>query len=961
VDDAPPSAPHLAGTGADTVSLTDASVPRPRLDQGACIGRYVILRWLGEGGMGVVYKAYDPELERPVALKLLHTVDDGTGAAGTERRERLFREAKALARLSHPNVLAIYDVGTFGADVFLATEFVEGPTLSAWLTEAKRSRAEVLAVMLDAGEGLAAAHKAGLVHRDFKPANVMVSTDGRVRVLDFGLARADPGEGSPASHRGLAPEDLAAQEALAPFTGPVTIPPPAPDEPTPASGRSPGSAASPSLLDRTITEFGQVVGTPAFMPPEQHTLHAVDARSDQYSFCVTLYQALYGELPFEGRGAVYNVNLMEGRVRSAPAGSGVPRWLRAILHRGLSVEPGARFGSMDELLAALRTDPDAARRRRLTGAGAAAALLLVIGGLAFRHAPPAAEPPCRGAERKLAGAWDDDRRRAVHAAFSATGVAGAEDAYARTAATLDDYARRWVSMHVDACEATQVRGEQSAELLDLRVECLGQDLDELRAQVDVLAKADATTVSRSAQAVRALPRLAACADVAALRAPIRPPSDEATRARVESVRTALARGRAQQHAGRYASALEIATSASDEAAAVGYRPLQAEALYLLADVQDDQGDYATSERTFRRSFAAALAGRHEAQALRTLSALVVEVGLRQGRFPEAHDWAALAEAESERLSDPFSQGELARNEGRLLVREGKLDEARRAIEKCLSIWEPALGQDDFAVAGALTDLGNVRLFQGDMEGASAEYTRSLAITERIFGPDSPSLAPNLNNLGEIGNARGDLEAAAGSLERARSLWQGALGPDHPKVALALYNLSITRRQQGDVDGAMTLAQQALAIWRKALSAENPDVALGMHGVAMALRARKDYAGALALDEASLAMDERLLDPGADQLVEALVSVGELHLEVGHPLAQAAAPLSRALRLREAAKASGIALGQVRFDLAKALVRSDPARSHELGVLARQSYASDSSPRAMRGVTAVDQWLASAPR
>ncbi len=493
------------------------------------------------------------------------------------------------------------------------------------------------------------------------------------------------------------------------------------------------------------------------------------------------------------------------------------------------------------------------------------------------------------------------------------------------------------------------------------MECLGQDLDELRAQVDVLAHADANTVSRSAQAVRALPRLAACADVAALRAPVRPPSDEATRSRVESVRSAVARGRAQQHAGRYASALEIATSASNDAAEVGYRPAEAEALYLLADVQDDQGDYPTSERTFRRSFAAALAGRHEAQALRTLSALVVEVGLRQGRFPDAHDWAALAEAQSERLDDPFSQGELARNEGRLWIREGKLDEARQAIERCLSIWEPALGQDDFAVAGALTDLGNVRLFQADMEGARAEYTRSLAITERLFGPDSPSLAPNLNNLGEIGNARGELDAAAGSLERARSLWQNALGPEHPKVALALYNLSITRREQGDVDGAMALAQQALAIWRKTLAAENPDVALGMHGVAMALRARKDYAGALAMDEASLAMDERLLDPGADQLVEALVSVGELHLESGHPPALAVAPLSRALKLRESASASGLALGQVRFDLARALRRGDPTRSRELAVMARQSYASDASPRAVQGVTAIDQWVASFPR
>jgi tetratricopeptide (TPR) repeat protein len=333
------------------------------------------------------------------------------------------------------------------------------------------------------------------------------------------------------------------------------------------------------------------------------------------------------------------------------------------------------------------------------------------------------------------------------------------------------------------------------------------------------------------------------------------------------------------------------------------------------------------------------------------------VGLRQGRFAEAHDWARLAEAEMERSNDPFIQGELARNEGRLLVREGRLDEARRAIERCLSIWEPALGQDDYAVAGAVTDLGNVFLLQGDTEAARAEYTRSLAITERVLGPDSPSLAPNLNNLGEIGNTRGELDAAAQSLERARALWEVALGPDHPKVALALYNLSITRRQQGDADGAMTMAQQALGIWRKALSAEYPDVALGMHGVAMALRAKKDFTGALAEEAVALAMDERLLGPDADQVAEVLVSIGEIHLEAGHPLAAAAAPLARALRIREQNNAHGATLGEVRFDLARALVRSDPARSHELAVLARESYAGDTSPRAMHRITAIDQWLA----
>jgi len=175
-----------------------ASPRRPELRRGACIGSYVMIDAIGEGGMGIVYKAYDPELERPVAIKLVHAHASGDDpSAVSVQRDRLLREAKALARLAHPNVLAVFDVGMFGDDVFLATEFVEGRTLGAWLRESKRSQAEILRAFVAAGEGLAAAHRAGLVHRDFKPANVIVGKDGRVRVLDFGLARAGAADDVP--------------------------------------------------------------------------------------------------------------------------------------------------------------------------------------------------------------------------------------------------------------------------------------------------------------------------------------------------------------------------------------------------------------------------------------------------------------------------------------------------------------------------------------------------------------------------------------------------------------------------------------------------------------------------------------------------------------------------------------------------------------------------------------------
>jgi serine/threonine protein kinase/tetratricopeptide (TPR) repeat protein len=956
------------------------SRPEPSpLVRGACVGRYVLLDAIGEGGMGIVYKAYDPELERPVALKLVHARGKDASSASVQR-DRLLREAKALARLSHPNVLAVYDVGTFGEDVFIATEFIEGRTLGGWLRDAKRSQSEVLRAFLAAGEGLAAAHRAGLVHRDFKPANVIVGKDGRVRVLDFGLARAglvdDASQGSMPIERAEAkalpdeataptrvpgaarPPDLArsietsaaAPATSAPITSAASI------DPTPTTQ----SSSSPrSLLESPLTEVGQIVGTPRFMAPEQHLGLAVDARSDQFSFCVTLYDALYGELPFEGLREKYEENLSRGDVRPPPPKSDVPRHLRAILLRGLEVFPADRYASMDDLLADLRRDPRASRRRWL--AIGAASMAVVAGALALRHERQRVVPVCQGGARKLGGVWDEDRRRAMHAAFAGSGSAFAEDAFHRAEAALDDYARRWVAMHGDACEATRVRGEQSEELLDLRMECLGQRLDEVKAQVDVLAHADAKTVERAVQAVRALPTLDACADAAALRAPVRAPADPSARARVASIRSELAAAKALQRAGKYAEATAIAARLASEAAATGYRPLDAEALYLLGDLEDDAGDYAGAERTLGRAAAAAMAGHHDVVLARALSAEVVEIGLRQARFAEAHEWAVLAEAAVERTGDPFVRGELPRNVGRLLLREGKYDESRASIAKCLSIWEPALGREDLAVAGALTDLGNVSFTQARYEDAIAIYTRSVSILESALGPTHPYLAPNLNNVGEVMMKLGELDRARASLGRALTLWEAALGPDHPKVALALYNRGQARNGEGDHEGALADATRALAILQKAHGDAHPDVALGINGVANVLYARGQYARALEEYERALAIRQKVLGADHVDLAESLVGIGETRLAMRAP-SLAVAPLERALTLREAHPGDPVELGDTRFALARALRDSglDKARAATLAAKAQGAYASAAGPLAKKRLNEIQPFLTRAP-
>ena len=246
----------------------------PRMARGTVIGRYVVIDLLGQGGMGDVYAAYDPELDRRIALKL---VRDLTG----QGRERLIAEAKAMARVSHPNVCAVHDAGRFAEGVFIAMELVDGQTLTAWRRR-PRSWREILAVFAAAGAGLCAAHAAGIVHRDFKPGNVMIDRDGRVRVLDFGLARV----GTPSL-----PLDPAGPEG--------------------DLGSDP--EGSPQVV------ASRVMGTPSYMAPEQRRPGVHDARIDQYAFAVALYEALYGERPFAGDHAdEIAVNALAYRVRPPP-------------------------------------------------------------------------------------------------------------------------------------------------------------------------------------------------------------------------------------------------------------------------------------------------------------------------------------------------------------------------------------------------------------------------------------------------------------------------------------------------------------------------------------------------------------------------------------------------------------------------------------------------------------------
>jgi len=315
----------------DALGATQGTDRTPKLAGiavGRTLGRYTLVERLGSGAMGVVYRAEDRELSRHVAVKILSRPDDAL-------TERLVREARSMAQVNHPNVVAVYDVGTSDSTTYIAMELVEGTSFRAW-QQTPRDIADLLTSYGAAGRGLAAAHASGIVHRDFKPDNVLVGKYGRVRVTDFGLAAARPADGA--------------------------------------------DPAASLVGDLSLTRSGTVMGTPAYMAPEQFDGGNVDARTDQFNFCVALYEALYGERPFAAKSFEDLAdNVAEGRVRPAPANTRVSTALRGIVLRGLSVKPGDRYPTMDHLLDDLARDRAKPWRR----ASIAAASLAVVLGFGF--------------------------------------------------------------------------------------------------------------------------------------------------------------------------------------------------------------------------------------------------------------------------------------------------------------------------------------------------------------------------------------------------------------------------------------------------------------------------------------------------------------------------------------------------------------------------------------------------
>jgi eukaryotic-like serine/threonine-protein kinase len=795
------------------------------LARGATIGRYVVLGLVGRGGMGEVYAAYDPELDRKVAVKLLR-VKPGNGVSLTEGRQRTLREAQAIARLSHPNVVVVYDVGTFQDQVFIAMEFVEGNTVTYWLQSQSRSWQEILKVFRAAGSGLMAAHEKGLVHRDFKPDNVMVGRDGEVRVMDFGLARQvaeKPGPGeqlTPMVNIPVVIGHYGPRAAPAPESDPMTTvllnaPPKASPKPT-----TPVDVQATSVMfEVQLTRTGAMMGTPAYMAPEQFLGTPTDARTDQFSFCVALYEALYGERPFSGNTMfALTTAVIQGHVKEAPPSSKVPLWVRKVLLHGLRAQAADRYATMHDLIEALGKNPRAARNRAL--AIVAAALVPLALGLGVRQSLANHRSICGGGPARLGGVWDlplaggaeSPRQAEIHGAFMRTGKSYAGDVYATVSRILTGYAQSWANIYREACEATQVRGEQSSEVLDLRMSCLQERLGGLRALTDVFSEANGDVVENAVSAANNLRSLDRCADVPLLRSVVRPPEDPTTRARVGDLRHQLAGLKALFDAGRYHEGLKSAPALVAQARALGYQPLVAETLSLMGMMYTKSNDSQTAEQSLVESYFAADASRHDEVRAEDALYLVWVVGYQQGRYVEAQRWAKTADAVLQRLGGhDLLHAWLLNNLGGIFELQGQREEALRAQQEGLALKEQALGRDHPDVGVSEGNVAVVLTALGRNQEALSYVDRSIEILENGLGAGHPDLATQLMNRGEILNALGRYRDGRASFERARIIWERELGLDNRDLGFALTGIGVSYLSEGDPTSAIVPLERAFKI------------------------------------------------------------------------------------------------------------------------------------------------------
>ncbi|MBK8234656.1 MAG: protein kinase [Deltaproteobacteria bacterium] len=802
----------------------------------ARIGRFVPIACIGRGGMGEVHAAYDPQLDRKIAIKRIS--QHRKAATDPRARERTLREARALAKLTHPNVVAVYDVGTVEGDIYIAMEFIDGRPLDAWLGERPPWRAVVQAFTA-AGRGLAAAHAAELIHRDFKPGNVVRAHDGRVVVLDFGLART-------------------------PTVGGIEL-------------------APASVLDPKATEGGALLGTPAYMSPEQWRGLPIDARSDQFNFCVALWEALCRSHPFDRTSTLTLANSVStGDVREPPHDVEVPRRVLKVVRRGLAVAPERRWPSMEALLQAL-TAAAAPPRWPLAAAGVTALAATVW----FTREPPPTAPvdPCIDAAARIDTAWNEQRRGSIAAAFAAIDLGFAPDVWLRVEPELDAWARAWSAAASDACVARQ-RDDEDAVQLSRRDACVSAALHRFDALVERLGHAQADTAERATSSVAALPALERCADASRL-APVTaattgeasPPGElEPLQAQLAALMAAL------DTADRDAIAT-LSGPVQDAVDAVTDVGLQVEMLRALGTSAWMLGDATRAREQLTRAATTAMASGLDEPFVETVTELVGYMTVLGAGLEVGQTWWSVAEAALRRGgASTRAEVGLLRAGGFLAMTHQQLARAHELAAKAVTLGSEQLGDAHVLTLEAKADLARIALLQHDYDAALSTYAKLVEGARDTFGPLHPNTIElrsfELQARIEAGRIDGVVEAAL-ALPAA---FEASQGPRAGGIVWSLALLGSAHLARGDYREA---AADFAAGHARLLAAHGPDYrASGLsaeQAAALVLAGDLEAAWAAAQTCETEARDA-LHDAGDDAAVElasALIDVTRVALATDH--------------------------------------------------------------------------------
>ena len=790
------------------------------------LGRFRLQAVLGRGGMGDVFAAYDPELRRPVAIKLLRSrpdVDQGDG-------RRLRREAAAIARLSHPNIVQVFDVGEAKGQVYIAMELVEGVNLRTWLVRKPRTPREIIDIFLQAGQGLAAAHGRGIVHRDFKMGNVLVGDDGRVRVIDFGLARRD-------------------SESL---------------EQTPA-GLAKTVERREVLALEPVTATGQAMGTPGYMAPEQRAGQPAVAATDQYAFCVSVFEALTGIRPRPG-----------AEPDAASVDSGLSPALERALRRGMAERPEQRWPSMGALLEALTRGSRVRRKWHWPAAG----VLVGVSALGLWSWPNSPDEPQACDLPGVSEVWNDERRRELSEA-----VAGAEEHAAASEAWLleriDRHAQMLEQSRGALCDAPGRDEGQRA--------CLARRYLELEVVVEALGSAASLPLAHGPEVVAsmAVPSLCEAGTV----------PEGPNRYDAELQREIVALGlRLSTREPR--DLRDIASRLHEDARGRGSPAQVLEVRLLLARASQARGQFDEAATRYEAVYLEAHGGGHDAIAAEAASRMTELVHKWSRGADQALLWAERVCSELRRLGGDSDAADCERARARAQMANGDDERALGSLERVLA----ATSADDLGsapdVARTTLALARVHLRRGHAGPAQAAVESARRLVARSLGRAHPRYAEVLVTRAALHDQRGDYGRAMADLDRALILLRRALGKEHPAQAEVLERRSRIFAARGELGRATELTRRVLELRQVAMDSSHIDVAKTYYNLGLLLWGQgKEAEAELPLSRAK-DIYYRTYGPDHIEVAPVLELLGHRASRGGEP-AEALRHYDQALKIRRA--------------------------------------------------------------